>query len=70
MRVSITLSGNAETGTGHVTDGSVNKIKQLTFENPLLTADILSDWIFALEMLYDEAVSEMQKDFDGTKAKQ
>jgi hypothetical protein len=70
MRVSITLSGNDETGTGHVTDGSVNKIKQLTFENPLLTADILSDWIFALEMLYDEAVTEMRKDFDGIKSTQ
>ena len=70
MRVSITLSGNAETGTGHVTNGGINKITQLTFENPLLTADLLSDWIFALEMLYDEAVSEMQKDFEGTRAKQ
>jgi hypothetical protein len=70
MRVAITLSGNDETGTGHVTNGGVNKIKQLTFDNPLLTADILSDWIFALEMLYDEAVLEINRDFENKRNKQ
>jgi len=70
MRVSITLSGNAETGTGHVTNGGINKITQLTFENPLLTADLLSDWIFALEMLYHEAVLEINRDFENKRNKQ
>jgi hypothetical protein len=70
MRLTITLSGNSETGEGHVPDGGIDKIKQLTFDNPLLAADLLSDWIFDLEMLYDKAVSEMQRDFENKRNKQ
>jgi len=66
----MSLSGNLETGEGHITAGSQNKIKQLTFDNSLLAADLLKDWIYDLQQLYDEALLEMRKDFDGTKDKQ
>lgn len=66
----VSLSGSFETGKGHITAGSQKKIKQLTFDNPLLAADLLKDWIYDLQELYDEAILEMRKDFEGTKVKQ
>ena len=67
MRFTITLSGQTETGEGRIAKGSTDKIKFLIFEHPLLAADLLKDWIFDLEQLYDEAVVQMQKDFENTR---
>jgi hypothetical protein len=70
MRFTVSLSSSLENGEGQITNANKEKIKRLTFENPLLAADILKDWVFELSELYDVAVLEMQKDFDGTKSKQ
>jgi hypothetical protein len=70
MRFTITLSSNAETGEGHVPDDDIEKISHLIFDNPFMAADLLAEWIFDLEMLYDEAVTEMQRDFENKRNKQ
>ena len=70
MRFTITLSGQTETGEGKITKSSTEKIKFLIFEHPLLAADLLKDWIFDLEQLYDEAVMEMPKDFETKRNQQ
>jgi hypothetical protein len=70
MRITLTLSGSLECGEGYLTPRNLEKVKRLIFENPLLAADVLSDWKYELEQLYIEAVLEMGRDFKRIRQKQ
>lgn len=70
MKLKFEFTADTENGEGYFTNGNHRKIEQLIFENPLLAADVLKDWFYKVEELYNQAILEMRKDFDGTKVKQ
>jgi hypothetical protein len=58
-RARIYLSADYSNGEGKISPASEHEIRELIRANPLLAADILSDWVFDLVNLYDDAAGNI-----------